>query len=90
MDKPDEVQTIETVIEERKAAEEKYDDALAEGDKTAVMATHVSRRNSKPIVKVILGNFAPRTIATLTCFISCKLKMENDSFVFRIPICYKP
>lgn len=37
LNKPGEVTSIETVMEERKVAEEKYEDAVASGDKVAVL-----------------------------------------------------
>jgi len=60
LDDTTQVFSVETVIEERKKAEEKYDDAVAEGDKMAVMATYVTR-STKHMVKVQMGNFPPRS-----------------------------
>ena len=53
---------VETEIEERQKAQEKYDDAIAQGDKMPVMATHKTTASRK-MLRVQMGNFPPRSKA---------------------------
>jgi len=59
--------TLETSMEERKVAEQKYTDAVAEGTKMAVLATYATT-TSRSLVRVNIGNFPPKSKATITCF----------------------
>lgn len=51
MDCPGKITSVVTVIEERKVAEQKYDDAIAEGSKMAVIAKTVTR-NMRNLIRV--------------------------------------
>ena len=61
------MRVIETVIEERKNAEAKFEDAVASGTSMPVMATYATIK-SVETMKVNLGNFPPRTKTVLTCY----------------------
>ena len=80
---------METTIEERKKAEAKYEDAVASGNQMAVLAQHVSSQ-SRNLIRVNMGNFPPRSLAKLTCFMYTELPIEDDSFCFRLPLSYIP
>ena len=66
------VTTVETIMEERVKAEQKYEDAVAQGDKLAVIAQHVSAK-TRNMVKVCMGNFPAKGQAKLTCFMYSQL-----------------
>ena len=83
------VTTVETVMEERQKAEAKYDDAVAEGNKMAVLGQYVAGK-TRSMIKVQMGNFPPKTRAVLTCFMYTALTIEDESTCFRLPLCYIP
>lgn len=56
LDDPGKITSVITVIEERKKAEQKYEDAVASGDKMAVIAKTVTRK-SRNLIRVQMGNF---------------------------------
>mmetsp|Transcript_643 Transcript_643/g.747 ORF Transcript_643/g.747 Transcript_643/m.747 type:complete len:127 (+) Transcript_643:469-849(+) len=89
LDQPGKITSIETVMEERKKAEQIYEDAVAEGDKTAVLAQTVSRKK-KSLIRVNMGNFPPRSKATLTCVMYASTMSEGDLRTFRLPLCFIP
>jgi len=55
----------------------------------AILSTFATK-NARTLVRVNLGNFPPNTKATLTCFMYSQLKLENENFCFRLPLCYIP
>ena len=61
------VKTLETKMAERSQAAAKYDDAIASG-KSAVLSYTQSSVESKHMLRVILGNFPPKSKAHLRAF----------------------
>jgi hypothetical protein len=80
---------IETVIEERKLAEQKFEDAIVEGTTMPIIASYTKDEGSSKIL-FNLGNFPPKTTATLTCFMSGPLEKEAGNRVFRLPLTFIP
>jgi Ca-activated chloride channel family protein len=54
---------LETIVEERKKAEIKYEDAVSSG-KTAVIGTYATRK-TRDMVRVVIGNFPVEAKASL-------------------------
>lgn len=80
---------VETVVEEKQKAEEKFEDAVVEGQSMPVMAKYTGKRSMRKI-SFHLGNFPPRSKAVLTCFMSAELEREAGYHVFRLPLTYVP
>ena len=81
-------------MEERKKAEEKYEDTVAEGKEMAVMAQTVTVKR-KNLIRVNLGNFPPKSKAKLTCIMFSSLDLNlkqpgKTSRSFRLPLCFVP
>ena len=89
LDDPGKITSVITVIEERKKAEQKYEDAVASGDKMAVIAKTVTRK-SRNLIRVQMGNFPQNSRAVLTCSMFHKLPLIGDHFQFRLPLNYIP
>ena len=89
LDDPGKVTSVVTVIEERKKAEQKYEDAVAQGDKLAVIATTVSRK-MRSLIRVQMGNFPANSKSTLTCSMFHQLPLKGDNYIFRLPLTYIP
>jgi len=90
LDKPSKlVSSAETVIEEIEKAKKKYEDAVADGNNLAVLATHAAPHDST-LIKINMGSFPPRSKAILTCFMYSTLDSEDGSYCFRFPMAYIP
>ena len=79
---------LETMIDERKKVEVKYEDAVASG-KTAVMGTYASRKQ-RDILRVNIGNFPGKSRAFLDVYYYQKLDVEDLSYCLRVPMSYIP
>lgn len=78
------------MIEERKKAEDIYDDAIATEKETMPILAQTVTRDNRNLIKVSMGNFPPNSKATLVCTMHAKLPLINDEYNLRIPICYIP
>jgi hypothetical protein len=67
LDDPDCITTVETQMEDRKKAEQIYEDAVVSGKSMAVKAAYVHQK-VRDLIKVDIGNFPPNSRAILTCF----------------------
>jgi hypothetical protein len=63
------VKTLETKVSEREAAIAKYNDAVASGQ-TAVLSYTQTPKESKLMLRVLLGNFPPHSKAYLRAICS--------------------
>ena len=80
--------TIETKVDERKKAEEKYEDYISKGQ-TAVLGT-LSSPSGTGMTRVQIGNFPPKAEAILTVFFYQHLDIDDYSFRLTIPTTYIP
>jgi hypothetical protein len=64
---------VETVIEEKKKAEENFEEAVVEGKSMPVMVKYTGTKSIKK-VSFHLGNFPPKSKAVLTCTMSGMLE----------------
>ena len=78
---------LETKVEERTKAEEKYQDAVAAG-KTAVLGSFI--RTNSDMVKISIGQFPPMSRAVLKVYYYQQLEFEDLSHCLRIPRAYIP
>lgn len=83
------VKTLETKMIERNQAAAEYDDAIASG-KSAVLSYTQSSIESKHMLRVILGNFPPKSKAYLRVFCAQELDFEDLSYCFRLPMSFVP
>ena len=51
--KPGEIQTVETAMEERKVAETKYEDAITQGDKLAILTQYITTNKRSMIMEIL-------------------------------------
>lgn len=79
--------SLETVIDERKKLEFKYEEAVASG-KTAVFGTLTKQQ--KDMVRISLGNFPSHSQAILKVHYFQLLPVEDLSYSLRIPVTYVP
>lgn len=91
VDDPSKVSIIETNMEPKKQAEEKYEQIKKEGKEVALLATHAVE-NSRSLMKVQLGNFPPNSRAKVICNMFGELTYESlmEAFCFRLPLTYVP
>ena len=78
---------LETVIDARKKAEVKYEDAVASG-KTAVMGSLTKAQ--RDMMRINLGNFPAHSTANVKIFYYQQLEVEDLSYCLRIPMSYVP
>ncbi len=83
------VNYLETKVIEREEAKVMYTSAISSG-KTAVMSYTESPTESKSMLRVMLGNFPPRSKACLRAICSQKLECEDLSYCFRLPMAFVP
>ncbi|CDW91779.1 UNKNOWN [Stylonychia lemnae] len=85
------IQIDEKVIEgrilEKQKAQEKYEDAVAQGH-TAVMAQEDDQKDE--IIKLTIGNLLPGQEATLHLQLLNILKIEGAAYCLRVPLHYFP
>ena len=79
---------LETLVDERKKVEVRYEDAVATG-KTAVMGGYVARQ-ARNMMRINIGNFPGKSRAALTVNYYQKLVIEDLSYCLRIPVTYIP
>ena len=79
---------LETLVDERKKVEIKYEDAVSTG-KTAVMGGYVARQ-TRNMMRINIGNFPGNSRASLTVNYYQKLEIEDLSYCLRIPVTYIP
>lgn len=80
--------TIETKVDERKKAEEKYEDSISKGQ-TAVLGT-LSSPSGAGMTRVQIGNFPPKAEALLTVYFYQHLEVDDYSFRLTVPTTYIP
>ena len=78
---------METVIDERKKLEFRYEDAVAQG-KTAVIGSLT--KSQKDMMKINIGNFPAKSEAILKVHYYQQLEIEDLSYCLRIPMTYIP
>ena len=83
------VKRLETQMSERHKAAADYDDAIASG-KSAVLSYTQSSVESKHMLRVILGNFPPKSKAHLCVICTQELDFEDLSYCFRLPMAFVP
>ncbi|CDW72219.1 UNKNOWN [Stylonychia lemnae] len=85
------IQIDEKVIEgrilEKQKAQEKYEDAVAQGH-TAIMAQEDDQKDE--IIKLSIGNLLPGQEATLHLQLLNVLKIEGAAYCLRVPLHYFP
>ena len=82
------MKTLETKVEERQKAEEKYEDAVSKGQ-TAVLGTLTSP-SSKQMTRVQIGNFPSKAEAILKVYFYQNLAVDDYSFSLTVPTTYIP
>ena len=82
------VRTLETKIDERQKAEEKYEDAVSKGQ-TAVLGT-LSAPSSRSMTRVQIGNFPSKAEAVLKVYFYQNLSVDDYSFRLTVPTTYIP
>ena len=80
---------LETQVVEREAAIKTYGNALQSGH-TAVISYTQSPSESKKMLRIMLGNFPPRSKAYLQAQCAQQLDFEDLSYCFRIPMVFIP
>jgi von Willebrand factor A domain-containing protein 5 len=73
---------IKAVVEEREAAQAKYEDAVASG-KTAVMSTFVKK--DKDLMRFLLGGVPPKSEIVLVCKFYQQLAVDDLSWLLHVP-----
>ena len=68
--------TLKTIVTEREIAQVKYNEAVATG-KTAVLSYMQDTRQSKNMLRVMLGNFPARSKALLRAYCVQQLEFED-------------
>ena len=83
--------TLVTRIDQRERAQQEYSDAVTSG-KTAVISTvtPATKTESISILRIMLGNFPPRSRAYLKAQITSKLELDDQSFCFKLPMAFVP
>ena len=83
--------TLVTRIDQKEQAQQKYSDAVASG-KTAVISTVTPTSQAQPmaILRIMLGNFPPRSRAYLKAQITSKLDLDDQSYCFKLPMSFVP
>jgi len=81
--------TLKTIVSEREVAQAKYNDAITQGQ-TAVISYMQDVRQSKNMLRVMLGNFPARSKALLKAYCVQQLEFEDQSYCFRLPLVYVP
>ena len=79
---------VESVVEERKKVEIKYDDAVASGTAMPVMASY--DKTLKDMMRLNIGNFPPKQSCVIVLHLTHLLTIEDASWSLRLPMCYIP
>ncbi len=83
------VSTLETQVTEREVAKATYQQAVEQG-KTAVFSCTSSSPKTKAMLRIMLGNFPPKSKAYLRAICSQQLFMEDLSYCFQLPLTFVP
>ena len=80
-------QYLETKVGERRKVQTQYDEMVASGQ-TVLMAGY--SKEMRDMVRIMIGNFPPKSEAQLKLFFYQKLEVEDLSYCLKIPMVYIP